>query len=44
MIELHGGRIWAESEEGKGSKFTFLLPTAQTQPFPPDSSPFVEQS
>jgi signal transduction histidine kinase len=26
MIELHGGRIWAESEEGKGSVFTFLIP------------------
>ena len=44
MIELHGGRIWAESEEGKGSKFTFLLPTSQTQPFTQASSPFVEQS
>jgi len=26
MIELHGGRIWAESVEGKGSNFTFVLP------------------
>ncbi len=43
MIELHGGRIWAESEEGKGSKFTFLLPAAQSQPSPPSAGPFVEQ-
>jgi len=27
MIELHGGQIWAESIEGKGSNFSFLLPT-----------------
>ena len=31
MIEMHGGRIWVESVEGKGSNFTFLLPVNATQ-------------
>ena len=26
IVNLHGGKIWLQSEEGKGSKFSFLLP------------------
>jgi len=26
LIEMQGGRIWVESEEGKGSQFSFVLP------------------
>ena len=29
VIESHGGKIWAESVEGKGSKFSFSLPIIQ---------------
>ncbi|OIO35247.1 MAG: hypothetical protein AUJ74_07335 [Candidatus Omnitrophica bacterium CG1_02_44_16] len=26
IVELHGGKIWAESEKGQGAKFIFTLP------------------
>ena len=31
IVEMYGGSIWAESEPGKGSTFSFVLPLQQLQ-------------
>ncbi len=29
LVEMHGGKLWVESEIGRGSRFTFILPVAK---------------
>ncbi|MGD8412618.1 MAG: ATP-binding protein [Candidatus Latescibacterota bacterium] len=38
IVEQHGGRLWAESEEGKGSVFFVVLPEEPDDSFPYDTA------
>ena len=44
IIQKLNGKIWVESEEGKGSKFSFTLPVASQSSINLDTSKFTQEA
>jgi CheY-like chemotaxis protein len=51
FVEMHGGRVWVDTEVGRGSVFTFILPVPgaepepeQEEPLPPTPPPLTAQT
>jgi signal transduction histidine kinase len=42
IVEMHGGKIWVESEEGRGCRFSFILP--KKNPVKQADDPEAQQS